>query len=159
MRASWVRHVIIATLLACFAQATPAAAEEDVPYWASIRADEVNMRVGPSESYPIEWVYQRKGLPVKVVRKLSGWRLVEDPDGARGWMVSRFLTLERAAMVTGTSPVAMRAQPADAAKLLWRVEPGVSGALGDCRDGWCRLSIGERSGWVSAKTLWGSGEP
>jgi SH3-like domain-containing protein len=37
-----------------------------VPYWAALRAGEVNMRVGPSEDFPIEWVYRRQGLPVKV---------------------------------------------------------------------------------------------
>ncbi len=140
--------------------AVPAAAqEEDVPYWVSLRADEANMRVGPSESYPIEWVYQRKGLPMRVVRKLSGWRLVEDPDGTRGWIVSRFLTLERSAIVTGKDPAPMRAAPDVDAKLLWRAEPGVSGALGDCRDGYCRFTVGERSGWVAEKRLWGTGEP
>ena len=57
--------------------AVPAAAQdEDVPYWASIRADEVNMRVGPAESYGIAWVYRRPELPVRVVRRSEGWRLV-----------------------------------------------------------------------------------
>ena len=36
-----------------------------MPYWASLRYGEVRMRVGPSEEYPVEWVYKRKGLPVK----------------------------------------------------------------------------------------------
>jgi SH3-like domain-containing protein len=40
------------------------------------------MRVGPSEAYPIEWVYRRQGLPVKVVRVMQGWRLVEGPAAA-----------------------------------------------------------------------------
>lgn len=137
----------------------PAMAEEDVPYWVSLRADEANMRVGPSESYPIEWVYQRKGLPMRVVRKLSGWRLVEDPDGTRGWIVSRFLSLERTAIVIGKDPAPMRAQADAEGKVLWRAEPGVSGSLGDCRNGYCRFAVGERSGWVAKKRLWGVGEP
>ena len=45
--------------------AAPAGAQErEVPYWASLRVDEVNMRVGPSEDFPISWVYRREGLPV-----------------------------------------------------------------------------------------------
>ena len=55
--------------------AMPAAAQErETPYWASIRAEVLNMRVGPSENYPIDWVYKRKGLPLKVVRIMQGWR-------------------------------------------------------------------------------------
>ena len=45
--------------------ATPLSAQDrEVPYWAALRYDEVRMRVGPSEEYPIQWVYKRKGLPV-----------------------------------------------------------------------------------------------
>ncbi|AKM11653.1 hypothetical protein AB433_08030 [Croceicoccus naphthovorans] len=149
----------LAALVALATVPLTAHAEEDVPYWVSLRADEANMRVGPSEVYPIEWVYQRKGLPLKVVRKLSGWRLVEDPDGARGWIVSRFLTLERSAIVIGDEPVAIRAEPSRKGKLLWRAEPGVTGSLGDCADGWCRFAVGEKSGWMAAHLLWGTGEP
>ena len=47
------------------------AQNRDVPYWASMRAEKVNMRVGPSAEYRIDRVYQRKGLPVKVVRDLD----------------------------------------------------------------------------------------
>lgn len=137
----------------------PAHADEEVPYWASLRAEEANMRVGPSEAYPIEWVYQRVGLPLKVVRRMSGWRLVEDPDGARGWIVSRFLSLERTAIVTGEGPAPIRARPDAGSALLWRAEPGVSGDLGECRDGWCRFAVGEKAGWMAQDRLWGAGEP
>ncbi|HEX2794347.1 MAG TPA: SH3 domain-containing protein [Croceicoccus sp.] len=156
---SLFRTVMAGAALSLAALAAPAMGEEDVPYWVSLRADEANMRVGPSESYPIEWVYQRKGLPMRVVRKLSGWRLVEDPDGTRGWIVSRFLSLERAAIVTGKDPAPMRAQADADAKVLWRAEPGVSGWLGDCRNGYCRFAVGERAGWIAQKRLWGVGKP
>ena len=73
------------------------AQDREVPYWASLRADEINMRVGPSADYKIDWVYRRRGLPVKVVRVMEGWRLIEDPDGARGWVASRLLDPDRGA--------------------------------------------------------------
>jgi SH3-like domain-containing protein len=156
---SLFRIVIAGAALSLAVAGAPAMAEEDVPYWVSLRADEANMRVGPSESYPIEWVYQRKGLPLRVVRKLSGWRLVEDPEGTRGWIVSRFLSLERAAIVTGKDPAPMRATAGADAKVLWRAEPGVSGSLGDCREGYCRFAVGERAGWIAERRLWGVGQP
>ena len=37
------------------------------------------------------------GLPMKVLRMIGGWRLVEDIDGARGWMLAQFLTRTRTA--------------------------------------------------------------
>jgi SH3-like domain-containing protein len=140
--------------------AMPAAAQNrEVPYWASLRAAEVNMRVGPSEAYPISWVYKRAGLPVKVVRVNQGWRLVEDPDGTRGWVVARLLKPERGALVVGSGLAEIRADGDGAAKLLWRAEPGVVGELGKCENGWCRFAVGQRKGWIRSNRLWGAGEP
>lgn len=147
-------------LLALSCLAVPAAAQDrEVPYWATLRAEEVNMRVGPSEAYPIEWVYRRPGLPVKVLRVNQGWRLVEDPDGERGWIVARLLDPDRGAIVAGDGLAEMRAAPEASAKVLWRAEPGVSGELGDCEAGWCELDVAGREGWVRAERLWGAGEP
>jgi len=154
-RARWFLLVVLPTCLA----APTAAQDRDVPYWATLRSDEVNMRVGPSEDFPVEWVYRRQGLPVKVVRLNQGWRLVEDPDGARGWIIRRLLDPKRGAIVIGDGLAEMRASPESGAKLLWRVEPGVVGALGDCEDGWCRFDVNGNRGWIEAKRIWGDGDP
>lgn len=130
-----------------------------MPYWASLRVDEVNMRVGPSESYPIDWVYHRAELPVKVVRLYQGWRLVRDQDGAEGWIVARLLNPLRFAVVTGKGLAPMRADSDEAAALRWNLEPGVIGKLRDCDSGWCELDIQGRRGWVVQKRLWGVGDP
>lgn len=140
--------------------AVPAGAQDrEVPYWATLRADEVNMRVGPGRDYKIDWVYRRAGLPMKVVRLVEGWRLVEDPDGARGWVVARLLSPERGAIVIGKGLAAMREAATDSAPVLWSAETGVVGRLGECADGWCRFDVRGREGWVRAERLWGAGEP
>lgn len=140
--------------------AAPAAAQvREVPYWASLRVSEVNMRVGPSENFPIDWVYRRPGLPVKVLRINQGWRLVEDPAGDRGWVVARLLNPARGAIVIGEGLAEMRSEPSPESLLRWRVEPGASGALGKCEDGWCQFDVAGRKGWVRAERLWGAGEP
>lgn len=141
-----------------------AAADDGVPYWASLRGKDVNMRVGPGEDYRINWRYHREDLPMKVLRTMDGWRLVQDPDGARGWMLARFLKRERGAIVQrgkgGAGGLAeMRDKPDAGARLLWRLEPGVTGKLGDCADGWCKLEVEGRSGYVRQDAMWGPGEP
>jgi SH3-like domain-containing protein len=129
------------------------------PYWASIRSEEVNLRAGPGEDYRINWVYHRQHLPLKVIRTKDGWRLVQDSAGNQGWMLSRFLTRERGAVVTGRDLAEMREKGDRAARLLWRVQPGVVGLLGDCGDGWCGFSVGDQRGFVQQNQLWGAGEP
>ena len=152
-----LRRLVAAFLLVA---ALPAQAQDrEVPYWASLRVDPVNMRVGPSESYPIEWVYHRAGLPVKVVRLYQGWRRVRDQDGAEGWIVARLLNPERTAVVTGKGLAAMRAEADGGSALRWNLEPGVVGKLRDCDNGWCELDVKGRTGWVEQKRLWGAGNP
>ena len=91
--------------------------------------------------------------------QVEGWRLVEDPDGARGWVVSRLLSPDRGAIVIGKGLAPMREAAAESAPALWSAEPGVVGRLGDCADGWCRFDVNGREGWVRAERLWGAGEP
>jgi SH3-like domain-containing protein len=152
-------HRALALLAVLFCSMPAAAQQREVPYWAALRAGEVNMRVGPSADFPIEWVYHRQGLPVKVLRVMQGWRLVQDPDGARGWIIARLLTPDRGAIVVGDGLADLRKDPETGARVLWRAESGVVGALGQCESGWCEFAVGARRGWVRAERLWGSGEP
>ena len=149
------------SMLAAISLATaPTAAfaqDREVPYWASIRWEEVNMRVGPSESFPISWVYKRPGLPLKVVRVVEGWRLVQDPDGEQGWVIARSLRLDRGAIVSGEGLAEMRSE-AGGGRMLWKVEPGVTGALGKCEDGWCEFDVAGKRGFIKSARLWGSEE-
>ena len=117
------------------------------------------MRVGPSQEYRIDWVYKRKGLPVKVLRVREGWRLVEDPAGDKGWIAARLLSRTRGAIVTGEGLAEMRDAAKVGSALKWKLEPGVVGKLGDCEANWCEFSVGKRSGFVEANRLWGAGEP
>jgi len=160
MQLSLRRSVLAAACVLSAALAVPAAAQEaEVPYWAALRVDKVNMRVGPGEEYRIAWVYKRKQLPVKVVRLKEGWRLVQDPDGARGWMLARFLTRDRGAIVQGEGLAEMREKGSAGARLKWRLEPGVTGKLGDCAEGWCEFDVDGHKGWVEARRLWGADAP
>lgn len=148
-------------LFALFGLTLPALAQDSVqtPYWASIRVNEVNMRVGPGEDYRILWVYKRPLLPLKVLRIKEGWRLVRDPDGAQGWVMARFLTRQRTALVIGKEPAEMREGPDPDSKLLWRLAPGVVAIMGDCDRAWCAITLGDRKGYVAQHRLWGAGAP
>ncbi|WP_225207259.1 SH3 domain-containing protein [Novosphingobium huizhouense] len=149
--------------LSSFASA-PARADDDagVPYWVSLRKQPANLRVGPGREYRISWVYVRQGLPMKVLRVMGGWRLVEDPGGARGWMLAQFLTRQRTGMVKGkpgAEPAAIRENKDGSGKLLWRAAPGVVAKLDDCDNGWCKADIDGRKGYVEADKVWGAGTP
>lgn len=155
----------LASLLALAAAvplaATPALAADDgkVPYWASLHADTANLRVGPDDTFKIDWVYHRLGLPLKVLRREGPWRLVQDPDGATGWMRDLLLSRTRAAIVRSEALVEMHADANGGGAMLWRVEPGVIGLLGDCKEGFCAFDADGHKGFVREEALWGTGEP
>jgi SH3-like domain-containing protein len=155
---SLVLTLLVAVLTGLGAPA--AAVDREVPYWASIRAKTMNARVGPAKTYKIAWLYQRQQLPLKVIRVKEGWRMIEDQDGARGWVLQQFLSPDRSAVVIGPGPTEMRAESGGAGRVQWQVEPGVVGKLGDCGNGWCRLDTGAgHVGYLPQARLWGAGKP
>lgn len=154
-----LKRLLTVIFAACALPSVAAAQETEVPYWASIRVSEVNMRVGPSEAYRINWVYRRPHLPVKVLRTMEGWRLVQDPGGTRGWMLARFLTRERGGFIRGKGLAEMREKAEDGARVLWKLQPGVVGKIGDCTEGWCRFGVDGHVGFVRETRIWGAGEP
>lgn len=136
--------------------ATPALAQEkQPPYWASIASGQAMTHTGPGRNYPNVWLYQRRDLPVRVVKKYENWRLIQDPDGAQGWMLVTFLSDRRTAIVKPGEPRPVRVGPYDGAKVAYDAEPGVVGRISKCRDGWCRIDIGNKRGYVSASDIWG----
>ena len=56
-----VKHSLVGLVLFLFT--IPAWATE----YASLKYDQVNLRTGPGERYPIMWVYQEKNFPVEVL--------------------------------------------------------------------------------------------
>jgi SH3-like domain-containing protein len=125
-----------------------------VPRFVSLRADEVNLRTGPGERYPIDWVLTRKGLPVEIVEEFEAWRKIRDPQGTEGWVHQRMVTGTRNVMVTGDVRT-LRADPDATAPAVARAEPGVIAHLLDCRDTWCRVELQGMKGWLKRSEVWG----
>ena len=152
--AGWISVVAVAaTSLAASAQ--PAGDTKKKPaYFASITAAKARMRTGPGRTFPASWLYVRPGLPVRVVDSFKEWRKVEDPDGTQGWMQANLLSATRTALVRG-EPAPMLDRPVAGARVLCRAAPGVVGRVSACGNGWCRLDVKGRAGFVELASLWG----
>jgi len=125
-----------------------------LPRYVSLRSDEVNMRAGPAERFPILWVYRRKELPVKIEREFDIWRLVEDMDGIKGWMHQATLAGKRTLVITGTEDRTLRADANDSAEAVAVLKPGVVGRIRACAAGadWCQVEAGGYRGWHDTET-------
>jgi SH3-like domain-containing protein len=146
---------LLTAILIVGAAAPAAAQEKQPPYWASIASGQAMTRTGPGKNYPGVWLYQRRDLPVRVVKKYDNWRLVQDPDGAQGWMLVTLLSDRRTAIVKPGQPRPVRVGPSDSAKPQYMAEQGVVGRISKCREGWCRIEIGSHRGYVRTSDIWG----
>ncbi len=153
MRKNWVPAFAGMTMMCV---ASPAAAQDkQPPYWASIASGEAMMRTGPGRNYPGTWLYKRRDLPIRVLKIYPNWRLIEDPDGTRGWMLVTLLSDRRTAIVKKGDPRPIRTEPSESSRLKYRAEAGVVGRIDKCRSGWCRITVGKRAGFIRAADIWG----
>src|SRR5919106_133867 len=70
-----------------------------LPRFVSLGSDEVNLRFGPGETYPIAWILTREGLPVEIVEEFDTWRKVRLHDGDFGWIHGSLLSSRRTVLV------------------------------------------------------------
>ena len=147
------RRLLIAALAVL---AAPAAAQDkQPPYWASIASGEAMMRTGPGKNYPGTWLYKRRDLPIRVVKTYPNWRLIEDPDGTRGWMLVTLLSDRRTAIVRPGEPRRIHERPDPSSRVAYLAEHGVVGRIDSCSGGWCRIRIGKREGHIRTSDIWG----
>jgi SH3-like domain-containing protein len=149
------RFIGLLALTSLLATTGAALAQKKPPYWASISAGKARMRTGPGQQFPASWLYQRVGLPVRVLEIYPNWRKIEDPDGTQGWMQANLLSDARTALVKKGGVRSLHEKPNGDARVLWRIEPGVVGRVSDCAQGWCRLDVLGRMGYIEAEDIWG----
>ncbi len=127
-----------------------------VPRYVSLRADAVNLRSGPGDRYPIDWVYKRLGMPVEILREFDVWRLVETPDGAKGWMHEATLIGRRDFIIEDHSET-LHKEANGSSRAVAMLEPGVIGRIRSCdaTAQWCRVEINGYSGWLPRSAMWG----
>jgi len=146
--------LVIALLLV----AAPASAQDKVPpYWASIASGEAMIRTGPGRNYPGTWLYKRRDLPVRVLKIYQTWRLIEDPDGTRGWMLVTLLSDRRTALIKPGEPRPIHEERDRASRVAYLAEPGVVGRIEDCDGSWCKFAVGKRAGWIVQGEIYGVG--
>jgi SH3-like domain-containing protein len=152
----WHRLALLAAVLILmpFAAGAQAPPPDKLPRFAALRSDEVNLRVGPGENYPIEWILKRKDMPVEIIEEFQNWRRVRDWQGDRGWVLDRMITGKREVIVAGAVR-ALHRQPDRDAQIVARAEPGVIARLIEFQGGWCHVEAGGFKGWVQRSEVWG----
>lgn len=142
------------------AQATASAATPlrstnlPLPRFVSIKGAQASARRGPGWDHRVDWVYQRRDLPLLVTAEFEHWRRVEDVDGEGGWIHFSLLSGVRTVLVTRPlTPLRRLPQPDSLEVAL--LENGVIARILECNPAWCRLSVEGERGWAERDALWG----
>lgn len=125
-----------------------------VPRFESLRFPAVHGRIGPSLDHPIAWKYERKGLPVLILKESQDWRFVRDPDGDEVWVHARMLTNARTVLVR--REVELKRKAERDARSIALLKEGVVANLLACSGTWCEIRADRYKGFVRRQELWGS---
>ena len=129
-----------------------------VPRFVSVKADKLNVHIGPAKNYEVKWVYQRAGLPVEITAEFENWRRIRDSDGAEGWVYHSLLSGRRTGVVIAKSKdelVAVRAKADLKSAVTAQLQPGVLATVKHCGGNWCRVTSREFDGYIPQERLWG----
>jgi SH3-like domain-containing protein len=159
MAARWSAIILLGLLLLPRLAAAAATDDNDVaggplPRFASMRSDKVNLRTGPGQRYPIEWVLVRRDMPVEVIGEFEHWRHIRDWQGTEGWVQERMIGAKREVIVTGATHL-LHSEPDAGSAVVARAEPGVIARLISCRQEWCNVEANDVSGWIARGDVFG----
>ena len=127
-----------------------------LPRFVSLRAGEVNLRTGPGVQHPVDWVFHRQNLPLEIIAEYGTWRKIRDWQGTQGWVHQSMVSAKRTFIITGNTRTVRRKDAADSGPVA-RAEVGVIGKILSCPNlnGWCRIEVGGREGWLRRVEFWG----
>jgi SH3-like domain-containing protein len=145
--------LLLLTPLSCFSNQR---FKRDLPRFATLRSNDIKMRVGPGSEYPVSWLLRRQGLPVKIVAEYDTWRQIECWDKTTGWVHQNMLSGKRALIVIKDACALLDGSGRDAKpkaklklhSLLLFKDPKCDGSR-------CYVKIQGEKGWVNKKDIWG----
>lgn len=125
-----------------------------LPRFVSLKDGEARARRGPSLSHRVDWLYTRRGLPLRVVNEFEHWRQVVDSEGEGGWIHFSLLSGVRTVLVS-TDMAPLRARSSHQSDEIALLERGVIGRIMECDAQSCRISVEGTRGWIARSDVWG----
>jgi SH3-like domain-containing protein len=130
-----------------------------LPRFVSVEDEKTHVRAGPGEKYPIQWVIERKGLPVEIILEFENWRKIRDIEGQEGWVFQGLLSGKRTGIIKAKDKVTVYEKPYEEVTKESRaslyLEPGVLVDIHECKNNWCEVESSGFSGYLQRKFIWG----
>lgn len=122
--------------------------------YLSLKNNKVNVRMAPSKTSPIKWVYEKKNFPVAIVDEYYNWRKVKDFENDYGWVHISQLSRKRSVLFIEDETLVFK-KPTIFSQPLYKLQKQNIGLIEKCSLDWCRIKNTDFKGWVKRKGLWG----
>ena len=122
------------------------------PKYASIKKEKAYSRYNASFDAPLEWIYQKKNLPILIIRERDNWREIRDIDGAESWVHVSMISNKRT-FINKQDQNLLKYKDNNIISAI--VKKGVVGKIINCDEVFCKVKIKKYKGWVEKKYLWG----
>ena len=122
-------------------------------YYLILKNNEVNVRYGPGFDYPINYVYKKKNLPVRIIDKKENFKKIIDLKKNSGWIHASQLKKGKSFILLEDQIVF--AKPTKHSKPLFKISKGRLLIVKKCKKNWCRIKTENFLGWVKTNEIWG----
>jgi len=122
--------------------------------YLSIRTSVANLRIGPSSSHPIAFVYEKKNMPVEVIDEFEVWRKVKDYQGDIGWIHLSQLSRKRT-LLTMKDGIVLFKNATIYSKPIIKIGNLEAASIKKCIPNWCLVEIQQYKGWIQTDHVWG----
>ena len=142
-------------------------ADKFIPYYASLKFSEVNVRKGPNSRYPISWVYKKKGEPTEIIAQFEQWYRIRDISGDEGWVKSIMFSKKRTGIIVEPSNnkdklnktskffAKLYRKPDVSSHIFANIESSIRVSIKQCKKQWCQIETNKTIGWIEKQYLWG----
>lgn len=126
-----------------------------LPRFASFKYNESNVRTGPGERFPIDWVYQEQHYPVEIIDEFEFWRQIREYDGTIGWVHKNLLSSNRYGLILEDCKI--YAKPITNTPVVGLIQKNVLGRIVRCpaQSDFCLMDFKTVKGWMNKKDFWG----
>ncbi len=128
-----------------------------LPRFASIKSLSINSRFGPSQTYPVKYIYNSKSQPVQIINEYYNWYQIKDVYGDTSWIYVNYIGKnDYATSIYDDTIIYAKAKPTS--EIVAKVDKGVVFKIKGCKT-FCKVETKFKGitfkGFIEKSDLWG----
>ena len=126
-----------------------------IPRMVSLKSELTFVRTGPGKEFPIKFVINQKGYPLKIIAEFNNWRKVNTKNNLSGWIHTQLLSSFKTGLII--KETVLKKKSINSSKNLARLLPDLLIKIKKCKLKWCNIEVYRNEdfvGWVRKKNIW-----